>query len=213
MCTAPGDGDSNARLVATLGEASALALAQAFLQDAAALAQEVALRCDLPVLAFAEGDVAPLLPGWDIRPQSEGGLGRRMGAAFGAGATLLLGTDAPTLPPALAELAVAAVKGGADAAVVPTLDGGYCAIAMAMPLVPLLGAVPWGTPNALAMIRRCADSAGLRLVVQPSWHAVHVATDLELLRFTLDGGSPSGCSALPPWPASQTRAAVRLAIC
>jgi glycosyltransferase A (GT-A) superfamily protein (DUF2064 family) len=100
MCKAP-EG-SKTRLAAGIGAERALALARAFLADGAALAAEAAARCDTRAVAFAAGTVA--LPGWDVRPQAKGDLGARMGAAIAAagGPALLLGTDAPTLPVALA---------------------------------------------------------------------------------------------------------------
>ncbi|HZH45126.1 MAG TPA: DUF2064 domain-containing protein [Roseococcus sp.] len=207
MCKAP-EG-SKTRLAAGIGAERALALARAFLADGAALAAEAAARCDTRAVAFAAGTVA--LPGWDVRPQAKGDLGARMGAAIAAagGPALLLGTDAPTLPVALAELAWSAIRSGADAAVVPTLDGGYCVLAMARPLPALLDDMPWSTPGLMAAT--LARAAGLTLVVLPAWHDVDEAADLALLRLTLDGQAPAGCAVLPPFAAPATRAAFRLA--
>jgi rSAM/selenodomain-associated transferase 1 len=206
MCKAPEAGKT--RLAAGVGAEQALLLARAFLGDGAALAREVAMRCDARVVAFAEGAVA--LPGWEVRAQVAGDLGARMGAAVAAaeGPALLIGTDAPTLPVALAELAWSAVRGGADAAVVPVLDGGYCVLAMARPLPALLEGVPWSTPDVMAATVTRAEAVGLRLVVLPAWHDVDEAADLALLRLTLDGAAPAGCSVLPPFTAPLTRAAM-----
>jgi glycosyltransferase A (GT-A) superfamily protein (DUF2064 family) len=202
MCKAPETGKT--RLAAAVGAERALGLARAFLGDGAAITREVAMRCDVRAVAFAAGAVE--LPGWEVRAQVEGDLGARMGAAIAVadGPALLLGTDAPTLPVALAELAWSAVRGGADAAVVPALDGGYCVLAVARPLPELLRDVPWGTADVMAAT--VARAEGLRLVVLPAWHDVDEAADLALLRLTLDGAAPEGCSVLPPFAAPLTRA-------
>jgi glycosyltransferase A (GT-A) superfamily protein (DUF2064 family) len=203
MCKAPEGGKT--RLAAALGAERTLVLARAFLADGAALAEEVARRCGTRAVAFAAGEVA--LPGWEVRPQAEGDLGARMGAAISGGGVLLLGADAPTLPVALAELAYWAVaSGGADAAVVPALDGGYCALAMGRVLPALLDDMPWSTAGLLALTRARAEAAGLRLAVLPGWHDVDEAADLDLLRRTLAGEAVEGCSVLPAAPAMATRA-------
>ena len=60
----------------------------------------------------------------------------------------------------------------------------------------------------MAATRARAEAAGLRLVVLPAWHDVDEAADLALLRMTLDGAAPAGCSVLPPFAAPLTRAAM-----
>lgn len=221
MCKPPRAGVSKTRLASVVGEARAAMLAQGFLLDCAALARQVALSAGAGLIAFhapadAAAELAPLLPGWRLEPQAEGDLGQRMGAAVaklfegGAGAALLLGTDAPTLPPALLELCLAAIGGGADACCIPALDGGYCAIAFARPLPALLEAMPWSTPALLEATRARAASEGLRLDVLQAWHDVDEAEDLERLRLTLEGLAPPGCSPLPPFRASATRAALQV---
>lgn len=195
-------------------------LARGFLLDGAALAKLTARREDATLIAFhapadAGAEMAQFLPGWRLEPQAEGDLGQRMGAAFvtlfadGAKAALLLGTDAPTLPPALLELCLAAIHAGADACVVPALDGGYCAIALARPLPALMRDMPWSTPGLLGATRARAVAEGLRLDVLQTWHDVDDAEDLERLRLTLDGERLPGCSPLPPFRASATRATLQ----
>ena len=216
MCKPPVAGVSKTRLAAVVGMERAALLAGAFLADSAALARMTALRDHAALTAFfappdAAAAMAALLPGWALAPQPQGDLGARMGAAFahmfegGATAALLLGTDAPTLPPALLELALAAVRAGADAACIPALDGGYCAIAMARPLPTLLTGMPWSTPGLLAATRARAGGEALRLEVLQPWHDVDEAADLALLARTLAGEAPPGCSPLPPFRANATR--------
>ena len=220
MCKPPRPGVSKTRLAAAIGEERAALLARAFLLDGAALAQEIARREDAGLIAFytpadAGPELARFLPGWRLEAQAEGDLGQRMRAAVatlfeaGAGAALLLGTDAPTLPPALLELCLSAVSSGADACCVPALDGGYCAIAFARPLPALLAEMPWSTPGLLEATRARAEAEGLRLDILQTWHDVDEAPDLDRLRLTLDGERLPGCSPLPPFRASATRAALQ----
>lgn len=219
MCKAPRPGVSKTRLAAVVGMARAAEMARAFLLDSADILRFLAPRYAATLTAFyapagAGGEMAALLPGWALTPQPEGDLGARMAAAFdalfqpGIGCALLTGTDAPTLPPALLELLPAAIAGGADAALIPALDGGYCAIAMARPLPVLLDGMPWSAPGLLDATRARAAAEGLRLDVLQPWHDVDGAEDLDLLRLSLAAAQPSGCSPLPPYRANHSRLAL-----
>jgi rSAM/selenodomain-associated transferase 1 len=221
MCKPPVAGVSKTRLAAVVGAERAAELARAFLLDSAAIARQLATREHAALAAFHSPDdageaMAALLPGWRLAPQGGGDLGARMARAVerlfaeGAGRALLMGADAPTLPPALLELLLAALRDGADAAVIPALDGGYCAIAFARPLPALLTGIAWSTPAVLAETRARADELGLRLDVLQAWHDVDEAADLDLLRLTLDGAQPPGGSPLPSFRASATRGAMGL---
>lgn len=202
-----------------VGAARAADLARAFLLDSADILRFLAPRYGATLTAFhapadASEEMSALLPGWALAPQPGGDLGARMGAAFdmlfqpGIGCALLTGTDAPTLPPALLELLPAAIAGGADAALIPALDGGYCAIAMARPLPALLEGMPWSAPGLLDTTRARAAAEGLRLDVLQPWHDVDGAEDLELLRLSLAAAQPPGCSPLPPYRANHSRVAL-----
>jgi rSAM/selenodomain-associated transferase 1 len=214
MCKPPSLGKS--RLAAGIGAEAARRLAHAFLADSAALAEEVALRASAGRLAFhtpdaAAGEMAALLPGWPLAPQGEGDLGERMARAFarlfaqGARRALLLGTDAPTLPPGLLELAFAHP---AEAVIVPALDGGYVAIALSRPAPALFEAIPWSTPRVREATREAAMRAGIELAELPAWHDVDEAADLATLRDSLAGLAPPGSAPLPPWRAQNTLAAL-----
>ena len=220
MCKAPRPGFSKTRLAAVVGEERAARFARAFLLDSAGLARSVASSEGAVLTGFytpsdAGEEMAAQLPGWSLEPQAEGDLGARMEHAFarmfegGARRALLLGTDAPTLSPGLLQLALAAIAGGADAACVPALDGGYCCIAMARPLPALLRDMPWSTAGLLEATRARAAAEGLRFDVLQSWHDVDEVEDLDLLRLTLDGVRLPGASPLPPYRASETRAALQ----
>ncbi len=215
MCKPPHLGKS--RLAAGIGAGAAARLAAAFLADSAALAEEVAHRAGAHLAVFvtpddAVGGLAALFPGRIALPQGQGDLGARMHRAFlalfagGAKRAVLIGADAPTLPPALLELALAHP---APAVVVPALDGGYCAIALGRPVPELFDGIAWSTSGVLAQTRAAAARAGVALAELPPWHDVDEADDLSALRLSLAGVPPPGCSALPPWRAQATLALMR----
>ncbi len=200
-----------------MGADRAFALARAFLEDSVALGQEVARREAGRFVAFhtpasTGAEMAELLPGVALHPQAEGdsGIRRERAAAHlfshGSAPVVLLSMDAPTLPPALIELLFDALRSGADAGCVPTLDGGYCAIGFARPLTALLRDLPWSSPELLSATRARAKAEGLSFRELQFWHDVDDAADLRLLRMTLDGIAPPNCSPLPPFAANATRA-------
>jgi len=187
MCKAPRPGFAKTRLAATLGNARAAALAAAFLADSAALAASLG-----PATAFFAPDDAAdeisawLPPGMARQPQGQGDLGARMAAAFEhlfgqGGPALLMGTDSPDLPPALLEECLEALSRH-DAAFIPALDGGYCAVALRGATPSLFRDIPWSSDRTLAATLAAGRAAGLRLHTTSPWHDVDEAADLALLR-------------------------------
>ncbi|MBS7811393.1 TIGR04282 family arsenosugar biosynthesis glycosyltransferase [Roseococcus pinisoli] len=204
------------RLEPIIGEERALDLARVFLQDSVALCREVAWRASGRFKVFhtpaaGAAEVAELVPGADLVPltQEDQCLRRELAAAHlfaeGAGEVVLLDYDTPTLPPALIELLFDALRSGADAACIPSLDGGVCAIGLARPLPVLFRGMPWNTPELLGAIRAKARAEGLDFRELQFWHDVDHADDLKLLQAGLDGLAPPHCSPLPPFAATATR--------
>ncbi|WP_257033166.1 MULTISPECIES: DUF2064 domain-containing protein [unclassified Streptomyces] len=111
----------------------------------------------LLVLDGAVGDWLP--PGWQVVPQSDGGLDARLAAAFAHAArtapqapALLVGMDTPQLDAALlAEALSPARRTGVDAWYGPAGDGGFWALGLARPTerlaARLLLGVPMSTPE------------------------------------------------------------------
>jgi len=131
-------------------------------------------------LAAAMADVSRTL-------QGEGDLGARMDRALarafadGAARAGILGADAPTVPRGLVEEAFAALRGGADAAIVPALDGGYVFIGASRPVPALFDGVPWGTPEVVETTRRLAAAHRLALAETAPWPDVDAEDDLPRL--------------------------------
>ena len=203
-----------------IGPERALDLAQAFLLDSVALGQEVARRETGRFAVFhtpadTGAEMAELLPGVALHPVAEGDMGIRAERAAahlfstGASPVVLLGVDTPTLPPALLELLLDALRSGADAACIPALDGGYCAIGFSRPLPVLLRGMPLNSPELLSATRARAKAGGLTFRELQFWHDVEEAGDLKLLRMSLDGLAPPNCSPLPPFAAPVTRGVLR----
>jgi len=204
-----------------LGEAAAARLAAAFLADSAARVARLAEGLGGTVLALHAPDdagveVAPLLPpGFAaLLPQGSGDLGARMERGLAAllargSPALLTGTDLPTMPSALLREAIGAVAdGGADVALVPVLDGGYGAIALARHAPRLFRGIAWSTAGVMAATERAALASGLHLHATAPWYDVDSLEDLARLRAELGGTPPAGCAPLPGEPAPATRRAL-----
>jgi len=119
--------------------------------------------------------------------QPEGDLGFRLAWAFeqafqcGAPAALAVGTDAPEVGAARAREALAALQ-GADAIVIPALDGGYALLALKRPHPRLFEGIPWSTPQVLEATRRQARTCGLDLRELEAVRDLDTWDDLEQLR-------------------------------
>lgn len=128
---------------------------------------------DLEACVADAGDVAALralVPaGVPVTSQGGGDLGARMAGvvagrlASGRPASVLVGADCPSLGPADVHGALRALRDGADVAVSPSSDGGYSLVALARPAPAVFAAVPWSGPEVLAVTRRRAAAAGLRI--------------------------------------------------
>ena len=105
----PDPGRVKTRLAAQASPEWAARVADAFLRDTVEHLSRIAGR---RVLAFAPSDARPFFAGivgtrFELVPQDEGDLGRRLSAFIageleaGAATVVVVGTDSPTLPPAL----------------------------------------------------------------------------------------------------------------
>jgi rSAM/selenodomain-associated transferase 1 len=198
---APVPGRVKTRLAESLGPEGAARLYRAFLEDAARAYPGGAWTASLHV----EGDPAdPVLaaifgPEWERERQSGGDLGRRLSNAFeierarGAPIVLFVGSDHPALTRTALGAVLEAVERGADAALVPAADGGYCAIALSRHVDPefLFEGTPWSTANTLEWTLERARAAGLRVSLLPVSYDVDRVEDLSLLRADLEARDPS----------------------
>lgn len=145
------------------------------------------------VLAYAPGTQAirerfssPALEGWDLLPQVEGDLGRRMEAVIadrqsaGAESVVLLGADSPHLPLERIDEAFALLQ---DHEVVlgPSEDGGYYLLGVSGRIPPIFAGIPWGTANVWDATIACLETAGTDYGELKPWYDVDRPADLDRL--------------------------------
>ncbi len=189
MAKAPVAGYAKTRLIPALGAEGAAQLAQRLLRHA--IAQAVAADigpvelCCAPdarhaVFADLAGDARVTLS-----EQGEGDLGARMARAMQrALATheraVLIGTDAPALDAAVLREARDRLTDH-DAVLGPAVDGGYALIGLRRFEPSLFEAMPWSTPQVLALTRERLRAAGLRHAELPALHDIDEPADLAHL--------------------------------
>ncbi|GAA4880675.1 hypothetical protein GCM10023235_71170 [Kitasatospora terrestris] len=191
IAKAPVPGRVKTRLTPPCTPRQAADLAEAALTDTLRTLATVPAACRLLVLDGEPGDWLP--PGWQVVPQTGGGLDERLAAAFTEAArlrpgapALLVGMDTPQLTAAtLAEPLAAARRSGADAWYGPATDGGFWALGLARPTGELarrlLLGVPMSTPHTGAALLERLASAGLSVRHLPSLTDVDTFADARLV--------------------------------
>jgi rSAM/selenodomain-associated transferase 1 len=203
---APRAGQVKTRLTPPLSPRRAARLYRAFLLDSVALARAVP-DCDVFVLYAprpgAEERLRGVLPpDCHLLPQEGVGLGAALAFAFrhllsgGCERVVLIGSDNPTLPPALVRAAFEALD-AADLVLGPTDDGGYYLIGMDRPHLGVFERITWSTEHVADETRERARTLGLRLREVPTWYDVDTAAELERLAAEV--------LANPRHPAAHTR--------
>lgn len=186
----PVPGQVKTRLAARLGDASAAALAGAFLADTWQLATSfIWARAILATTDATWGD-RELLGQAEIWLQGEGDLGERMeriarAALARAEYVILIGADSPGLPPRLLEQARSALT-QVDAVLGPSDDGGFYLLGLRRCPDGLLRELPWSAPTTLAATRARLEACGLWTGTTDGWFDVDLPEDLERLQSYLD---------------------------
>ncbi|CAN5181786.1 DUF2064 domain-containing protein [soil metagenome] len=164
----PLPGRAKTRLHPPLSLEQAAALAAASIDDTlAALATLPAAR---RVLLF-EGDAVPArAQGYDVVPQTGGGLDERLAAAFDdcEGPTLLIGMDTPQVTVTDLLPAFQAWPHDVDAWFGPATDGGFWALGMREPRGGLIRGVPMSRDDTGRVQRERLERAGLRVSILPT---------------------------------------------
>ncbi|HKH10688.1 MAG TPA: TIGR04282 family arsenosugar biosynthesis glycosyltransferase [Rubrobacter sp.] len=185
MAKAPIPGTVKTRLM--LPPEVAAGLQEALIQDTAAKARSLAPT----TVAGAPPDRSDLLrrllpEDVDLIAQSPGDLGDRMLAAartlFDASSDplLLLGTDAPTLPPETIEGAASALASH-DISIIPSPDGGYVLLGLRRPVEAVFHGVDWSTEAVFRQTLLGAEGAGLSVCEGEPWYDVDAPGDLARL--------------------------------
>lgn len=133
-----------------------------------------------------------LLPGdVSVIPQPEGDLGERMLAgvqslfATSDEPVIVLGTDAPTLPPT-GILQSAHALDSHDLSIIQSTDGGYVLLGLTRPEEALFTNVEWSTDVVYRQTLAGAGTAGLRVYEGAAWYDVDEPEDLVRLKEDLD---------------------------
>jgi uncharacterized protein len=222
MAKAPRTGEVKTRLVPPLRHEEAAALNICFLCDVTAVIAE------LCVLGQADGFAAYMPAGAeaafdDLLPprfrllvQRGANLGERLWHAaedfFAAGyeAMCLINSDSPTLPPAVLQAAVEALRAPGDRIVLgPADDGGYYLIGLKHAHRRLFQDIAWSTPTVLAGTLDRAREIGLECTLLPSWYDVDDAASLRRLCQELFPTALTSTSAMRGYAAPRTREFLR----
>lgn len=171
----PRPGRVKTRLTPPFTPREAASLAEAALVDTLRTVAAAPARRRVLVLEGAPGPWLP--PGFDVVPQSAGGLDERLAAAFAGceGPALLIGMDTPQVTREHLTVDFSAC----DAYFGPAEDGGFWALGLAVPDPELLRGVPMSTPTTGAVQRARLVAAGLRVRDLPRLRDVDTARDAE----------------------------------
>jgi glycosyltransferase A (GT-A) superfamily protein (DUF2064 family) len=173
----PVPGRVKTRLTPPFTPLEAAAVAEAALADTLHTALRAPARRRILVL---DGHPGPWLPpGFDVVPQTSGGLDERIAAAFarcGEGPALLVGMDTPQLTP---DHLAGVGSDGHDAWFGPAADGGFWALGFARPAraESLVRGVPMSTDRTGAVQRDRLVAAGLKVADLPVLRDVDTAAD------------------------------------
>lgn len=189
----PVAGRVKTRLCPPFSPVEAAELATAALTDTLETLLTLPARRRVLVLDGLPGPWTP--PGFEVVPQSAGGLDERLAAAFGgcAGPALLVGMDTPQLTAGLLAPALAPdAWDGCGAWFGPAEDGGFWALGLAEPDPALLRGVPMSLPETGAVQRRRLVEAGLVVRDLPVLTDVDTAADAHRVAAAAPGGRFAG---------------------
>jgi rSAM/selenodomain-associated transferase 1 len=127
-----------------------------------------------------------IAPGITSLPQQGKDLGEKMAEAFrvvfvmGHVAAVVIGTDAPDLPPDYIKEAFSRLESGKSKAVFgPCEDGGYYLLGITRLHRALFRDLPWSSGTVLRESLKRAKEAAIEFSLLPVWHDVDTAADLE----------------------------------
>jgi len=183
----PIPGQVKTRLTPALSPERAAGLYWAMVQDTWALVSELA---DVKPYLFVnqpwEGFDA-LVDGSPPLIQQGSDLGLRMYSCLqlltglNLKASVIVGTDSPTLPKAHIQAAFDLLENEDDAVLGPAEDGGYYLVGCRRPHPGMFDEVSWSSPETLAQTRSAFDAQGYRVHLTPLWRDVDSIEDVRRL--------------------------------
>lgn len=179
---APIPGQAKTRLIPAVGPEGAARLQAAFLRDV------IERHGHRPPTVWWSGE-HPIWAtlGVGLAEQPAGDLGHRQAVAFAAegvseAAVVVVGTDSPTLPPELVDLAFETLA-RVPAVVGPARDGGYYLLGLRgvdpEHLPGVFAGIPWSTPTVCGDLQAGLRRAGIPFEIMPFWYDVDEPADLE----------------------------------
>ncbi len=218
VCKVPIPGRSKTRLIPHLGAERAADLSRAFLTDLAATIERVGERVGARGYAVcspagAAVELARVLPAsFGSAVHTDANLGAVLDAATadllgrGHDCAVLVNGDSPTLPEAVLEGAVSALRRPGERAVFgPALDGGYTLVGLKRRAPEIFADIAWSTPAVMEQSRERAGAIGLAVEELAPWYDVDDETSFGWLLDELAGRPPAGLAAVGA-PAPATRA-------
>ena len=156
-------------------------------------------------LVAADPGLASLAGRLIFATQIEGDLAERMTHAMtatlaaGHDAVVLVGSDAPDLPPAIVPEAVDALQDDSDGRRIvlgPAADGGFYLVAGRVAPAAAFEGVLWSRDDVLAAVTARAIAAGFEVKHVRPWRDVDTAADLRALAGSLTPGASRTRAAL-----------------
>lgn len=190
----PVAGRSKTRLCPPCNAAEAAAVAEVAL--AHTLEAAIAAGVERRLLAL-DGSPGPWLPpGFEVVPQADGDLGRRLAHAWSHidGPCVQVGMDTPQVTGANLDAALAALD-GADAALGPAVDGGWWALAMGHPEAGMFDGVAMSRADTGIQQRRRLTALGLAVVDLPPMRDVDTFDDAVAVAAAMPGSDFAGLVA------------------
>lgn len=186
MAKAPVAGRVKTRLCPPCTPAEAAAIAEAALADTLDAVAACGAGRRIVALDGAPGPWLP--PGFEVIPQVDGGLDRRLAAAWAmaGGAGVQIGMDTPQVTPALLDDALGSL-GLTDAALGLAVDGGWWAIGLRRPDRRVFAGIPMSTAETGAAQRARLRQLGLTVSDLPALVDLDTADDLPAV--TTSGGA------------------------
>lgn len=197
----PSPGSVKTRLAERIGDADALALYRAMVED---LLDQLVRPAEWRTAVFfhpptlAAETAAWLGDGRLLVPQEGRDLGERMLHGFewshraGYAKTIVIGADTPTVPPADIRRAFALLD-GTDVVIGPSSDGGYYLIGMRRPERAPFEDIPWGGAGVLDCTLDRARRSGLDHALLAEKTDIDTAGDIVEVWRTLETGEEGAC--------------------
>ena len=216
MCKAPIDGACKTRLCPPLTAFEAAEISRCFIADVSAAIEAAGAQAGVAVYTpvGAEAAFDGLLPSrFSMLAQRGNDLGERLLHATddllstGCGGVCLINSDSPTLPSALLQQAIFALRQPGDRIVLgPAIDGGYYLIGLKHAHAALFDGVAWSTSQVLAQTMARAAGVGVPVSLLAMWYDVDDIGSLQLLLHELfGGGNPLAMDGLVGSPAPRSR--------